>query len=73
MDSIAQRREEILAKKAKLAELKKQRELRRAEGSNRQSLSGSPAKEVRSLLLCLGSSINRTHIDIVTNSTTKRR
>ena len=46
MDSIAQRREEILAKKAKLAELKKQRELRRAEGSQRQSLSGSPAKEV---------------------------
>ncbi|KAJ4345377.1 uncharacterized protein N0V89_011507 [Didymosphaeria variabile] len=48
MDSIAQRREEILAKKAKLAELKKQRELRRAEGSQRQSLSGSPAREILS-------------------------
>jgi hypothetical protein len=45
--SIAQRREEILAKKAKLAELKKQRELRKAEHSQRQSLTGSPAREVR--------------------------
>lgn len=43
---MAQRREEILAKKAKLAELKKQRELRKAESSQRQSMSGSPAREV---------------------------
>lgn len=39
MSSIQQRKEEILAKKAKLAELKKQRELRQKEfTSNRQSL-----------------------------------
>ncbi|KAF1969143.1 WD40 repeat-like protein [Bimuria novae-zelandiae CBS 107.79] len=44
--SIVQRREEILAKKAKLAELKKQRELRKAESSQRQSLTGSPAREI---------------------------
>ena len=41
-----QRRDEILAKKAKLAELKKQRQLRREEASQRQSLSGSPVPEV---------------------------
>jgi dynein intermediate chain len=45
-----QRRDEILAKKAKLAELKRQRELRKQESANRQSLSGSPLGEVR--LLC---------------------
>lgn len=39
MSSIQQRKEEILAKKAKLAELKKQRELRQKEfTSHRQSL-----------------------------------
>jgi len=39
MSSIQQRKEEILAKKAKLAELKKQRELRQREfTSHRQSL-----------------------------------
>lgn len=42
-----QRRDEILAKKAKLAELKRQRELRKQEMTNRQSLSGSPLSEVR--------------------------
>ncbi|PSR78862.1 WD40-repeat-containing domain protein [Coniella lustricola] len=36
-----QRREEILAKKAKLAELKRQRELRQSQGGARASLSGS--------------------------------
>ena len=39
MSSIQQRKEEILAKKAKLAELKKQRESRQREfTSHRQSL-----------------------------------
>ena len=39
MSSIQQRKEEILAKKAKLAELKKQRELRQKEFTHhRQSL-----------------------------------
>jgi dynein intermediate chain len=42
-----QRRDEILAKKAKLAELKRQRELRKQETASRQSLSGSPLAEVR--------------------------
>jgi hypothetical protein len=46
-----QRRDEILAKKAKLAELKRQRELRKQDSANRQSLSGSPLSEVR--LPCL--------------------
>lgn len=42
MSSIQQRKEEILAKKAKLAELKKQRELRAKEfNTNRQSLDAS--------------------------------
>ena len=41
-----QRREEILAKKVKLAELKRQRELRRAESASRQSMTGSPLGEV---------------------------
>jgi dynein intermediate chain len=36
-----QRRDEILAKKAKLAELKRQRELRSKEISTRQSVGGS--------------------------------
>jgi hypothetical protein len=44
--TMQQRRDEILAKKAKLAELKRQRELRKAETANRQSLSGSPLGEV---------------------------
>jgi len=48
MDStMQQRREEILQKKAKLAELKRQRELRKTEASNRQSLNGSPLNDVR--------------------------
>jgi len=39
MSSLQSRKDEILAKKAKLAELKKQRELRQKEfTSNRQSL-----------------------------------
>lgn len=45
MSSIQSRKDEILAKKAKLAELKRQRELRQKEFStNRQSLD---ATEVR--------------------------
>lgn len=36
-----QRRDEILAKKAKLAELKRQRELRQNQGGGRVSYSGS--------------------------------
>lgn len=43
-----QRRDEILAKKAKLAELKRQRELRKQESASRQSLSGSPLGEILS-------------------------
>jgi hypothetical protein len=46
--TMQQRRDEILAKKAKLAELKRQRELRKAETANRQS-SASPLGEVRQL------------------------
>ncbi|KAL5116266.1 hypothetical protein ACEQ8H_005824 [Pleosporales sp. CAS-2024a] len=46
--SMQQRRDEILAKKAKLAELKRQRELRKQEASSRQSLSGSPLGEILS-------------------------
>jgi hypothetical protein len=45
--TMQQRRDEILAKKAKLAELKRQRELRKQESASRQSLSGSPLAEVR--------------------------
>jgi len=40
-----QRRDEILAKKAKLAELKRQRELRRQESASRQSMNASPSGE----------------------------
>lgn len=36
-----QRRDEILAKKARLAELKRQRELRASQASARQSISSS--------------------------------
>ncbi|CBX95715.1 similar to cytoplasmic dynein 1 intermediate chain 2 [Plenodomus lingam JN3] len=43
--TVQQRRDEILAKKAKLAELKRQRELRRQEQANRQSYNGSPSGE----------------------------
>lgn len=39
-----QRREEILQKKAKLAELKRQRELRQSQGGNRASFSGSDVR-----------------------------
>jgi dynein intermediate chain len=48
-----QRRDEILAKKAKLAELKRQRELRKAESASRQSMTGSPLGEVGSILECV--------------------
>lgn len=42
MSSIQSRKDEILAKKAKLAELKRQRELRQKEFSNnRQSIDGT--------------------------------
>ena len=48
MSSVQTRKDEILAKKAKLAELKRQRELRQKEfTSNRQSLDAS---EVRTTL-----------------------
>ncbi|EMD85147.1 hypothetical protein COCC4DRAFT_85245 [Bipolaris maydis ATCC 48331] len=46
--TMQQRRDEILAKKAKLAELKRQRELRKAESASRQSTTGSPLGEVLS-------------------------
>lgn len=39
-----QRRDEILAKKAKLAELKRQRELRQSQGGGRASISGSDVR-----------------------------
>lgn len=39
-----QRRDEILAKKAKLAELKRQRELRQTQGGGRPSISGSDVR-----------------------------
>jgi dynein intermediate chain len=48
----AQRRDEILAKKAKLAELKRQRELRKQDTATRQSMSGSPSNEVRKPPIC---------------------
>lgn len=52
--SFEQRRQEILAKKAKLAELKRQRELRREQaGSSRQSTTASPLGEVCTPTLCL--------------------
>jgi dynein intermediate chain len=35
--TMQQRRDEILAKKAKLAELKRQREIRKADTANRQA------------------------------------
>jgi dynein intermediate chain len=54
--SIQQRRDEILAKKQKLAELKRQRELRHKETQNRQSMSGSPA-EVHLLAISLTTQI----------------
>jgi dynein intermediate chain len=50
--TMEQRRQEILAKKAKLAELKRQRELRRQESSSRQSLNASPLGEVRRATQC---------------------
>lgn len=53
--TMQQRRDEILAKKAKLAELKRQRELRKAESASRQSMTGSPLGEVGCLLKCLTS------------------
>lgn len=45
-----QRRDEILAKKAKLAELKRQRELRQSQGGGRPSISGSDVRQPNSLL-----------------------
>jgi dynein intermediate chain len=55
MDStMQQRRDEILQKKAKLAELKRQREIRKQETANRQSLGGSSSLgEVRDIHLKL--------------------
>jgi hypothetical protein len=48
MSSLQSRKDEILAKKAKLAELKKQRELRQKEfTSNRQSLDVSEVNTMR--------------------------
>jgi dynein intermediate chain len=44
-----QRRDEILAKKAKLAELKRQRELRASQATSSRQSMGSPS-EVSSLL-----------------------
>jgi dynein intermediate chain len=40
--TMQQRKDEILAKKAKLAELKRQRELRRETMAGRASMGGSP-------------------------------
>jgi len=40
--TMQQRKDEILAKKAKLAELKRQRELRKELQAGRSSLGGSP-------------------------------
>jgi hypothetical protein len=54
--TMQQRRDEILAKKAKLAELKRQRELRRAESASRQSMTGSPLGEVGYLSKCFDAS-----------------
>lgn len=46
MSSLQSRKDEILAKKAKLAELKRQRELRQKEfTSNRQSLDAGEVSE----------------------------
>lgn len=45
--SLQARKEEILAKKAKLAELKRQRELRQKEFSSHRSSTGDAASEVR--------------------------
>ena len=47
MSSVQARKDEILAKKAKLAELKRQRELRQKEfTSNRQSVDAAAVNEV---------------------------
>lgn len=46
MSSVQARKDEILAKKARLAELKRQRELRQKEFSNRQSIGGADSSEV---------------------------
>lgn len=48
MSSLQSRKDEILAKKAKLAELKRQRELRQKEfTSNRQSLDAGEVSIIR--------------------------
>ncbi|KAK1911899.1 hypothetical protein P3342_010983 [Pyrenophora teres f. teres] len=57
-----QRREEILAKKAKLAELKRQRELRRAESASRQSMTGSPLGEVGTRTLVVTKQATNPHV-----------
>jgi dynein intermediate chain len=44
------RREELEAKRAKLAELKRQRELRKEAASNRASMTASPDSGVRTAL-----------------------
>lgn len=74
MDStMQQRRDEILQKKAKLAELKRQRELRKQETANRQSLNGSPLHDVRSSRLNAHVQAPLTTPDPLTNTTPRRR
>jgi hypothetical protein len=67
-----QRRDEILAKKAKLAELKRQRELRREQSANRQSLNGSPLAEVQ-LALQVDKQTLSVSPDNLTHTETRRR
>jgi dynein intermediate chain len=47
MSSVQQRKNEILAKRAKLAELKKQRELRQKEFSNNRNSIGDTSEVTR--------------------------
>jgi hypothetical protein len=72
--TMQQRRDEILAKKAKLAELKRQRELRKQDSASRQSLSGSPLAEVR-LLCCTTPRPDTltTHADTLAHTAPERR
>jgi dynein intermediate chain len=50
MSSVQQRKAEILAKRAKLAELRRQRELRQKEFSQSRASTGGEASEVRILV-----------------------
>jgi hypothetical protein len=70
--TMQQRRDEILAKKAKLAELKRQRELRKEQSANRQSLNGSPLAEVRLALEVYKQTLSASP-DNLTNTKTGRR